>query len=166
MPKRTSDFREDLLTDLADPVEAARYLNAAMDDSEQMLLVALRDVADSQQMSRVAEKAGVAREALYRMLAQNGNPTYASLMGILNALGLKIEFVPINSEQTERHIDNLAAEQQRGRYRHTIKVRSNSRRRAAGRSPKDRFRSSGKRQYKGVPAEIGATVAQPLAFAS
>jgi probable addiction module antidote protein len=97
MPKRTSDFREDLLADLADPAEAARYLNAALEDSEQMLLVALRDVAESRQMSRVAEQAGVAREALYRMLGQNGNPTYTNLMGILKALGLKIDFAPIGA---------------------------------------------------------------------
>jgi probable addiction module antidote protein len=124
MPKRTSDFREDLLADLADPVEAARYLNAALEDSEQMLLVALRDVADSRQMSRVAEKAGVAREALYRMLAQNGNPTYANLMAILSALGVKIEFAPVDAR--------TSAGQKRAGNSHTIKVRSNSRRRAPG----------------------------------
>jgi len=95
MPKRTTDFRDELLADLADPVEAARYLNAAQEDSNQMVLVALRDVADARQMSWVAEEAGVAREALYRMLRKKGNPTYASLSGILGALGLKIEFAPI-----------------------------------------------------------------------
>ncbi len=32
MPKRTVDFRETLLADLADPQEAANYLNAAFED--------------------------------------------------------------------------------------------------------------------------------------
>ena len=45
-------------------------------------------------MARVAESAGVAREALYRMLRRKGNPTYSSLIGILSALGLKIVFAP------------------------------------------------------------------------
>jgi probable addiction module antidote protein len=94
MPKRTTDFREDLLADLADPEEAAHYLNAALEDSEEMALVALRDVAEARQMARVAEKAGVAREALYRMLRRSGNPTFGSFMGILGALGLKIVFAP------------------------------------------------------------------------
>jgi probable addiction module antidote protein len=94
MPKRTTDFREDLLRDLADPQEAAHYLNAALEDSEQMVLVALRDIAEARQMARVAEEAGVAREALYRMLCGTGNPTYSSLTGILSALGLRIMFVP------------------------------------------------------------------------
>ena len=96
MPKRTTDFREDLLADLADPQEAAHYLNAALEDSEEMALVALRDVAEARQMARVAGEAGVAREALYRMLRKTGNPTYSSLMGILYALGLRIVFAPVN----------------------------------------------------------------------
>jgi probable addiction module antidote protein len=94
MPKRTTDFREDLLTDLADPLEASCYLNAALEDSEQMALVALRDIAEARHMARVAEEAGVAREALYRMLRNTGNPTYSSFMGILKAVGLRIVFEP------------------------------------------------------------------------
>jgi probable addiction module antidote protein len=94
MPKRATDFRDDLLADLADPEEAAHYLNAALEDSEEMALVALRDVAEARQMARVAEEAGVAREALYRMLHRSGNPTFGSFMGILSALGLKIVFAP------------------------------------------------------------------------
>ena len=45
MPKRTTAFHDDLLADLADPQEGACYLNAASEDSEEMFLVALRDVA-------------------------------------------------------------------------------------------------------------------------
>src|SRR2546430_11043289 len=94
MPKRTTGFREGLVADLADSQEAARYLNAALEDSDEMALVALRDIAEAHHMAWVAEGAGVAREALYRMLRKGGNPTYTSLMGILNALGLKVVFMP------------------------------------------------------------------------
>ena len=90
MPKRTTSFRDELLADLADPQDAASYLNAAMEDSEEMFLVALRDVAEAKQMAKVAEGAGVARESVYRMLTAKGNPTYSSLLGILHAVGLKI----------------------------------------------------------------------------
>jgi probable addiction module antidote protein len=111
MPKRTTDFREDLLADLADPQEAAHYLNAAFEDSEQMALVALRDIAEARQMARVAEDAGVAREALYRMLRGTGNPTYSSLRGILNAVGLRITFVPAlpASDPAKVHVSADAA---------------------------------------------------------
>jgi probable addiction module antidote protein len=94
MPKRTTPFRDDLLADLADPQEAASYLNAALEDSEEMFLVALRDVAEARQMAKVAEEAGIARESIYRMLAANGNPTYSSLLGILHAVGLTLTIKP------------------------------------------------------------------------
>ncbi|MEO8657228.1 MAG: addiction module antidote protein [Bryobacteraceae bacterium] len=90
MPKRTSSFRDDLLADLADPEEAVQYLNASLEDSAELFLVALRDVAEANQMAKVAGAAGVARESVYRMLAAKGNPTYASLLGILRAVGLKM----------------------------------------------------------------------------
>jgi probable addiction module antidote protein len=102
MPKRTTDFREDILTDLADPREAAHYLNAALMDSDEMFLVALRDVAEARQMSAVADGAGVAREALYRMLSRKGNPTYASLLGVLGALNLGVQIIPARQSPRRR----------------------------------------------------------------
>jgi probable addiction module antidote protein len=96
MPKRTSEFREQLLADLADPDEAAHYVNAALADSEKMALVALRDVAEARQMAKVAKESGVAREALYRMLSGSGNPTFENLSSVLKTIGLKILVAPIH----------------------------------------------------------------------
>jgi probable addiction module antidote protein len=90
MPKRKRSYREALLTDLRNPAEAASYLNAALEDSYEMFLEALRDVAEASQMAKVAEAAGVARESLYRMLTGQGNPTLVNLAAILRALGLKL----------------------------------------------------------------------------
>ena len=89
MPKRTSDYRESLLEDLKDPREAACYLNAALEDSDEMFLVALRNVAEARQMAKVAEGAGISRESIYRMLSDKGNPRYSSLSGLFSALGLE-----------------------------------------------------------------------------
>jgi probable addiction module antidote protein len=105
MPKRTVNFKEQLLEDLANPNEAALYLNAAAEESEEMLLIALRDVAEAKQMAQVAEKAGVAREALYRMLSKYGNPTYNSLRGVLNALGIRMCFAPIETLASGPRLD-------------------------------------------------------------
>lgn len=94
MPKRVTDYRKTLLESLNDPEEAAFYLEAALEDSNEMSLVALRDVAESRQMSKVAEDAGVAREALYRMLSDTGNPTLSTLTSILDALGVRLRISP------------------------------------------------------------------------
>jgi len=90
VPKRTRDYRAGLLEELKDPVAAAHYLNAAMDDSEEMLLIALRDVAEARQVSKIAQGAGLSRESVYRMLSETGNPRYSSLLGIMKALGLRL----------------------------------------------------------------------------
>ena len=89
MPKRTSSYLTSLIEDLKDPAEAANYLNAALSDSEEMFLLALRDVAESRHMARVAADVGVSRESLYRMLTASGNPTYRNFCGILRALGVE-----------------------------------------------------------------------------
>src|SRR3990172_1522799 len=92
MPKRTSSYHDRLLEDLRDPQEAANYINAAIEDgSPEMLLLALRHVAEAHKMSRVAKSAGVAREAIYRILSRRGNPRLSSLWGLFPTLGL--EFV-------------------------------------------------------------------------
>ena len=66
---------------------------ADIEDSEEVLLIALRDVAKAHRMSKIAEEAGVSRESIYRMLREAGNPRY-SLLGILRALHLKLAVVP------------------------------------------------------------------------
>jgi probable addiction module antidote protein len=97
MPKRTRPYRDGLLEALRDPAEAAEYLNAVMEDAPEMFLRALRDVADARELSTVAAQAGVARESMYRMLHETGNPRFENLMAILQALGLGIRFVMADS---------------------------------------------------------------------
>ena len=83
-------------------------MNAAAEDSEEMLLVALRDIAEAKQMAHVAEHAGVAREALYRMLSKSGNPTYNSLRGVLNALGIRMCFAPVETLGKDPRLEKKA----------------------------------------------------------
>jgi probable addiction module antidote protein len=94
MPKRTRDYRETLLESLRDPSAAASYLNTALEDSDEMFLIALRDVAEAHQFSKVASEAGLSRESIYRTLSGNGNPRYSSLIGILKAVSLKLSIEP------------------------------------------------------------------------
>jgi probable addiction module antidote protein len=55
-----------------------------------MLLVVVRNVAEAQKMAKVAARAGVNRETLYRTLSDEGNPTLDTLSSVLDALGLEI----------------------------------------------------------------------------
>ena len=92
MSSKTKPYRASLLTALADPNEAAHYLNAAIEDSSEMFLKALRNVAQARQMAKVAREAGVTRESLYRATSEAGNPTLETLLSILQAMDLKMEF--------------------------------------------------------------------------
>jgi probable addiction module antidote protein len=98
MPKRTQSFRAWQLAKLSDPQRAASYLNAAYSDSKESFLIALGKVAQANQMARVAKEAGVQRETLYRSLSSQGNPTFDTLSSILTAIGVKIDFSPLNTE--------------------------------------------------------------------
>ena len=107
MPTRRSSYVDDLHSRLKDATYAAEYLNAVLEDShdgdETAFLLALRDVAESLQMSKVAENAGVNRENLYRMLSGRGNPRLSSLLGVVSALGLRLRIEPFAS--AEAHPD-------------------------------------------------------------
>jgi probable addiction module antidote protein len=88
MAKKSRPFREGLIESLRDPIEAAGYINAAIEDSPDMLLVAMRDVAEAYGMAQVAKGANISRESIYRMLSHSGNPTLESFTGILGKMGL------------------------------------------------------------------------------
>ena len=86
-----------LIEQLKDPVEAAGYLEAVLEDGDQgAIMVALRQVALAQGgLARVARKAHLTREATYKILSKSGNPELRSLSAILKATGLRITFRPI-----------------------------------------------------------------------
>lgn len=97
MPKRTSEYQSWLHETLTDPLVAANYLRAAMSDSEEMFLIGLRNVAEAHRVSRVARRAKLSRESLYRMLSPKGNPRYTSLRSVLRTLGLRLSVEPESS---------------------------------------------------------------------
>lgn len=93
MPRRSRKYEIGLAERLKDGRHAVNYLNAAVEDSDQAFLLALRDVAEAQKgMTRVSADAHVNRENLYRMLSKVGNPRYLNFRSVLRALRLKFHF--------------------------------------------------------------------------
>ena len=95
MPKRTSDYHAGLRERLKDPHVAASYLRSAMQESRDLFFIALRNVAQARQMSKVAKHSALNRENLYRMLSSEGNPTYDSLNSVLKTVGLTLSVEPL-----------------------------------------------------------------------
>ncbi len=56
----------------------------------EVLLVALRDVAEANGIANIARKAGINRVSIYKALSEKGNPGLDMLQKILSAVGLKV----------------------------------------------------------------------------
>jgi probable addiction module antidote protein len=73
------------------PEAAAAYLEAALEDGDAQIIAAtLGDIARSKGMAIIAERTGLAREALYKPLSADGNPRLTTLLGVLRAMGLRL----------------------------------------------------------------------------
>jgi len=61
-----------------------------IDEDPTLLPAALGDIARARGMTELSRKTGLAREALYRSLSENGNPRYSTVCKILSAYGTKM----------------------------------------------------------------------------
>ncbi|MBF0498990.1 MAG: putative addiction module antidote protein [Candidatus Riflebacteria bacterium] len=95
MKKIARDHQEYLLEALKDPDEAAAYLNAALEEKDgELFLIALRNVVEAHGMAKIARKAKLNRENMYRMLSEHGNPEFSSLWSLVNSLGFRLSVTP------------------------------------------------------------------------
>ncbi|TAD78747.1 MAG: putative addiction module antidote protein [Oscillatoriales cyanobacterium] len=86
--------------DAADHLETkediAAYLEAALEEGDPSLVVAaLGDIARSKGMAQIARETGLGRESLYKALSLEGNPEFATVLKVLQVLGLRLHVVPI-----------------------------------------------------------------------
>jgi probable addiction module antidote protein len=103
MAKKKEIFsRYDTADYLTNEDQIAAYLDATMEecaDDPAAIAHALGVVARAQNMSRLARKTGLTREGLYKSLTRDGNPSFATVIKVAAALGLRIEFraAPMNA---------------------------------------------------------------------
>jgi probable addiction module antidote protein len=81
------------------PEEIAAYLEAAFEEGDPAFFThALGIVARAKGMSKIAEEAGVTREALYKALSSTGDPRLSTLLGVVKALGLRLAITTAHTE--------------------------------------------------------------------
>jgi probable addiction module antidote protein len=96
----TKSYHAELMKQLKHPREAAEYLNACLEDSEEVFLLGLRNVVEARGgMSALAKNTKLNRENLYRSLSKRGNPKLSSLSTILEALGIELQFTPTRRQK-------------------------------------------------------------------
>ena len=69
------------------------YLEACFDeagDDAAFIAKALGNVAKARSMTQLANDTGLGRESLYKALSGEGNPSFGTILKVINALGLKI----------------------------------------------------------------------------
>ncbi len=86
------DASEHLETD----EDMVMYLEAALEDGNPALISAvLGDIARAKGMSQIAEKTGLGRTSLYKALSPEGHPDFATVLKVINALGIKLQAISV-----------------------------------------------------------------------
>lgn len=67
------------------------YLEAAFEEGDPALIAAaLGDIARAKGMTQLARDTGLGRESLYKALSAEGNPEFATILKVMQALGLRL----------------------------------------------------------------------------
>ena len=80
--------------------DIAAYLSACFEeagDDAAFITLALGVVAKAKGMTQLAKQTGLGRESLYKALSGEGNPSFATILKVMRALGVQIhtEVTPV-----------------------------------------------------------------------
>lgn len=90
---KTKTLSYDVAQQLRTTEEMAAYLDAWLEeapDDAAGIARALGDIARAKGMTQVAKDAGLSRESLYRALSADGNPSFATVLKVARALGVRL----------------------------------------------------------------------------
>ncbi|MDR0672887.1 MAG: putative addiction module antidote protein [Zoogloeaceae bacterium] len=93
MTEKIKTRRWDVQEHLKTEEDIQGYLQACFEeagDDPAFIAAALGDVARARGMVRLARETGLHRDTLYKALSGEGNPSFATVMKVCAALGLKL----------------------------------------------------------------------------
>ncbi|HYF97484.1 MAG TPA: addiction module antidote protein [Coxiellaceae bacterium] len=99
--KITGSYDKLIISELRDKKMAAKYLQFSLEEYEKdgdtkLFLHALRYVAEAQGgIAKLAQKAKLNRESLYKTLSSRGNPKLQTIGVLLKALGFRLSVKPV-----------------------------------------------------------------------
>ena len=80
--------------------DPADFLKSEADIAAYLDAAALGDVVRARNISKLSRDTGLSREGIYKALSGEGNPSFATIGKIADALGLRISFQPIHQAIT------------------------------------------------------------------
>ena len=85
-------------------IEVRYFLEEILNANDPKLLqMALGDVARSAGMAKIAKKAGLNRESLYKALKEEAHPRFETVMRVFNAMGMKLSLTPYVAEKPAKY---------------------------------------------------------------
>ncbi|MBP6002090.1 MAG: putative addiction module antidote protein [Pyrinomonadaceae bacterium] len=87
----------DAATYLKTEEDCSLYLQAIIDESDgdpALIVAGLGDIARARGMMTLARETGLTREGLYKALSPEGNPSFATIIKVCKAMGLKLHAEP------------------------------------------------------------------------
>jgi probable addiction module antidote protein len=86
---RVSDF--DAAEYIKTKEDVLAYLEAALEENDpQLLFTVIGDIARSEGMVRLAQELGLDRKGLYKALSSKGNPSFITVVKVLDKLGFRL----------------------------------------------------------------------------
>lgn len=80
---------------LRSEADMADYLNACLEEGDAALTAhAIGVVARARGMTQIAKDTNLGRESLYKALSVDGNPSFATMLKVIEALGMKLTVRP------------------------------------------------------------------------
>lgn len=85
---------------LKSEADMAEYLEACFQeagDDPAFIAHAIGVIARARGMARLARDTGISREGLYKALSEDGNPSFATILKVIRALGLELHAAPAHA---------------------------------------------------------------------
>jgi probable addiction module antidote protein len=74
------------------------YLSEAITEGDnEVLLNAIGNIAKARGMKKIAEESGLGRESLYKAFAPGAKPRFETVLKVLKALGVSLDFKSTNA---------------------------------------------------------------------
>lgn len=91
----TKTTKWDSAEHLSTPEDVAAYLDAVIEEAADggdvaLISHALGVVARAKGMSEISKASGLGRESLYKALSDGGNPSFATVIKVLRAVGMQL----------------------------------------------------------------------------
>jgi probable addiction module antidote protein len=72
--------------------DAIAYIGAALEENDiELLLTVIGDISRSKGMTMIANELNLSRESLYRSLSPEGNPSFSTVLKVLDVLGYQLQ---------------------------------------------------------------------------